>query len=76
MNETGNFGGFRGFNMKPGDTYLVKDCISEHYDISSPGEYEIIAEYPVPNWKIPDKVPLRSGVIRIHIVTQESQLHM
>ena len=69
--ETGNFGGYRGFSMKPGDTYLVEDYISEHYDMSIPGEYKIIAEYPVPDWKIPDKIPLRSGSIHIQILTQE-----
>ena len=69
--EEGNFGGFRGFSMRPGDIYLVQDYISAHYDMSVPGEYEIIAEYPVPNWKWPDKIPLRSGVIHVQIVTQE-----
>ena len=60
---------YRGYNMPPAGIYLERDCISAHYDLSAPGEYEIVAVYQVLGRT--NMVPVRSGAIHIKIVTEE-----
>jgi len=61
-------------DIRPGEIYSEpSDCISKYYDMSVPGEYEIVAVYKVPDMKEKKMVPVRSGPIHIQIITQEKR---
>ena len=66
--EGGNASDFQGTIMTPGESFLPwrKDCVSEHYDLLVPGEYEIIAVYKYQT--ITNEILVRSGAIRVQIV--------
>jgi len=62
---------YGGIDIRPAEGFLTSNCISKLYDLSEPGEYEIIAVYNLANIKKREMVPVQSGPIRIQISTQE-----
>ena len=67
--EKSGIGSFRGFYLQPSEVFFIKDCVSEYYDLSIPGEYEIIAICPVPGTT--NMVPAQSGAFRVKILPQK-----
>ena len=61
--------GYGGFGIDPANSYYARDRITKHYDLSAPGEYEIIVIQQVVDRKNKKTLPVRSGVLRIQIST-------